>query len=115
MEINGFTIDVFNQYRLDQNKKLSTCPLCSASRKKSTEKCATLHWDTGLGVCHHCGESFQLHTYKSKSNAVKEYKRPIWQNNTELSNNVVKWFEGRCINQFTLRQMKISEGKEWML
>jgi twinkle protein len=66
-----------------------------------------------LGYCSHCGEQFQLHTYKKKKE-IKEYFRPKWQNNTVLSDKVVKWFEGRGISQFTLRQMKVTEGEEWM-
>lgn len=113
MEINGFTVDKFNQYGLNEKDKHSTCPICSESRKKKTEKCASLHWDSGLGVCHHCGESFQLHTYKKK-NEVKVYKKPERYNNTKLSDNVVSWFEKRGISQFTLRMMKVGEGVESM-
>lgn len=115
MEINGFEIDKHNQYGFNERDKTSTCPICSANRKKSQDKCLTLHWDTGLGVCHHCGAVLQLHTYKSKKNvSVKEYKKPEWKNNTELSDNVVSFFERRGISQFTLRHMKISESREWM-
>ena len=113
MEINNFIIEKFNQYSLDEKAKLSVCPLCSASRKKNTEKCASLHWDSGLGVCHHCGESFQLHTFKKKTE-TKEFKRPVEWNYTNLSDNLVKWFNGRGISQFTLRYAKVGEGKEWM-
>jgi twinkle protein len=113
MEINGFTVDKFNQHGLDDKHKMSICPLCSSTRKKKLEKCATLHWDTGIGVCHHCGESFQLHTYKKKIE-TRVYKRPERYNNTNLSDPVVKWFEGRGISQFTLRMMKVGEGVESM-
>ena len=113
MEINGFTVDKFNQYGLNERDKHSTCPLCSESRKKKTEKCSTLHWDSGLGVCHHCGQSFQLHTYKKKVD-IKSYKKPERYNNTELSDKAVKWFESRGISQFTLRMMKVGEGVESM-
>jgi twinkle protein len=113
MEINGFQIEKFNQYGLDERAKLSTCPLCSSERKKKTDKCASLHWDTGLGVCHHCGEAFQLHTYQKKKE-VKEYKRPVKWNYTDLSDKLVKWFECRGVSQFTLRMMKVGEGKESM-
>jgi len=73
----------------------------------------TLHWDTGLGICHHCGVRLQLHSFTSKK-ATKVYSLPEWKNNTELSEKLVKWFEKRGISQFTLRLMKITEGKEWM-
>ena len=113
MELNGFVIEKFNQYNLPEGAKTSTCPLCSESRKKKTDKCLQLFWDTGMGKCHHCGEVVQLHTYKKKVD-TKPYFRPEWKNNTQLSERLVRWFENRCISQFTLRQMKICEGKEWM-
>lgn len=113
MEINGFEIDQHNVHKLDEKAKYSTCPLCSSSRKKKTDKCLTIHWDTGLGICHHCGETIQLHTYKKRSE-TKEYKRPDKWNYTTLSDNLVKWFEKRGISQFTLRMMKVGEGKESM-
>lgn len=115
MEINGFEIDVYNQYKLDLSRKHTTCPLCSAQRKIQNQKvkCATIFEDTGLGFCSHCGERFQLHTYKKKKE-IKVYTKPSWKNNTNLSDNVIKWFEGRGISQFTLRLMKVTEGIEWM-
>jgi hypothetical protein len=113
MEINGFKVDKENIYGLNTNAKESTCPICSATRSKSKEKCMTLHWDTGLGICHHCGVRLQLHTFTSKK-ATKVYSLPEWKNNTDLSENLVKWFEKRGISQFTLRLMKITEGKEWI-
>lgn len=113
--INGFEIEKYNQYDLPEGVKCSTCPLCSASRKKKTQKCLTLHWDTGLGVCAHCGEVIQLHTFKKKTKESDVvYVKPKWTNRTDLSDNVVKWFEKRGISQITLRIMKISEGKEMM-
>lgn len=115
MEINGFQIDKYNQYGLSENVKLSTCPLCSHLRKPENQKvkCATVHWDSGLLICHHCGESVQLHTYKKKTD-VKEYKRPIKWNYTSLSDNLVKWFSSRGISQFTLKILKVGESREWM-
>lgn len=115
MEINGFTIEKYNVHGFSENTKSSTCPICSHTRKKTEDKCMSLHWDTGLGVCHHCGEVLQLHTFKKKDTPIKIYNKPAWKNNTKLSDKVVKWFEDeRGISQFTLRLMKISEGKEYM-
>ena len=37
-EINGFTIDQFNQYDLTVGKKEGVCPLCSADRKPENRK-----------------------------------------------------------------------------
>jgi twinkle protein len=113
MEINGFTIDKYNQYDFPENIKTHTCPICSDARKKKTDKCLQLFWTTGMAKCHHCDEVLQLHTFKSKE-VKREYKKPEWLNETKLSDNLVKWFEGRGISQHVLRVAKITEGKEWM-
>lgn len=113
MLINGFEVDQYNVYHLDEHAKHSTCPICSADRKKKMDKCATLYWDKGLGQCWHCGNIFQLHTYKRKDEETN-YVKPAWSNRTTLSERVVKWFEKRGISQLTLKYMKISEGLEWM-
>lgn len=114
--INGFDIEKYNQYDLPLNSKTSTCPLCSHTRKKKTEKCLRIYWDTGLAECFHCGELLQLHTYKKKSQQHKPiYKRPVWKNKTNLSDDIVRWFEKeRHISQRTLLKAKISESIENM-
>ena len=113
-EINGFEIDTFNQYDLKVGSKDSTCPLCSQHRssKNQKQKCTSLDWTRGLGTCHHCDETFQLHTFKRTTD--KEYVKPVWKNNTDLSDNAIHWFEKRGISQATLKKLKVSEGIEWM-
>lgn len=115
MEINGFKIDKFNVYNIPENVKAWTCPECSHLRKvqNQKQKCLSVHWDTGIGVCNHCGAWVQLHTYDKKKD-VKTYNRPKWENNTNLSEKIVKWFEGRGISQFTLRRLQVSEGVDGM-
>lgn len=113
-ELNGFKIESYNQYNLNEGVKYSVCPLCSEHRKKKTEKCLTINWDNGLAKCHHCGEVVQLHTYKKKEQKTKVYTKPEFKNNTNLSDKLVKWFESRKISQFTLKSLKITEGMEWM-
>lgn len=111
--IGKFKIKEFNIYGISEGVKYSTCPLCSESRKKKTQKCAKIFWDQGFLKCSHCGEVVQLHTWETK-NKTTEYKVPTWSNNTKLNDGVVKWFEGRGISQFVLRLMKIGEGLEHM-
>ena len=116
-EINGFTIDQFNQYDLAVGKKEGICPLCSADRKPENRKakCAMYDWERGLGTCMNCDEVFQLHTFKRKGgDAHKVYTKPEWKNMVLLSDNAVKWFESRGISQKTLIKAKITEGLEWM-
>ena len=115
-EINGFEIDNFNQYDLDVGKREGICPLCSHNRqpKNQKAKCAMYDWERGLGTCMNCNEVFQLHTFKRKSDSLKEYVKPEWKNNTELSDRAIQWFEARGISQKTLVKMKITEGIEFM-
>ena len=116
-EINGFAIDAFNQYDLEEGKAQGICPLCSSERKaqKQKLKCASYDCGTGLGTCHNCDTTFQLHTYKRKGNSLKEYIRPLGQSFAPIeSTKIEKWFITRGISINTLKALKVSEGTEWM-
>ena len=77
-EINGFLIDQFNQYDLEVGKTQGTCPVCSHTRKPENkkQKCASYDWERGLGTCHNCDRTFQMHTYQRKGASEKAYVRP---------------------------------------
>ena len=116
-EINGYSIEDFNQYDLEEGKAQGICPLCSSDRtaQKQKLKCASYDWETGLGTCHNCDTTFQLHTYKRKGNSIKEYIRPVGQSIAPIeSTKIEKWFESRGISIQTLKALKVSEGEEWM-
>jgi len=115
MIVNNFEVNQENQYNLEEGRKLNTCPLCSEHRKPANQKKKVLmcDWKTGIGTCQHCGEVVQLHTYKKKK-AERVYVKPPFKNKTELSDKMVKWFEGRGISQLSLKKLKVSEGPEWM-
>ena len=110
-----FEIDVFNQYKLPTNKKKSTCPVCSSSRKKKTQECLMLDWKRGLGTCQHCGEVLQLHTYKLQKNSNSiEYVKPQQVVQNKTSNNVIDWFVKRGISEKTVLDLKVTNGVEYM-
>ena len=120
-EINGFAIDTFNQHGLEEGKKQGVCPSCSHNRKPKNQKakCASYDWERGLGTCHNCNTSFQLHTYKRKGKAEKVYVKPSGPpNSTEypefVSDKVIEWFKSRGISSQTLTDLQVSEGPEWM-
>ncbi len=115
-EINGFTIDQFNQYGLESGKSQGTCPLCSHSRKPKNKKakCASYDWDRGLGTCHNCHTSFQLHTYQRKGASERVYIRPTVKEFLPVKDKVTEWFESRGITQGTLDDLKIEQGLEYM-
>ena len=118
-EINGFLIDQFNQHNLDVGKTQGICPLCSSDRQPKNQKlkCASYDWERGLGTCHHCDSSFQLHTYQRKGSSQKTYIRPDALNVVDpkdITSKVSKWFESRGISQKTLDDLMVTEGPEFM-
>jgi twinkle protein len=116
IEINGFQIDQFNQHDLDVGKSQGTCPLCSSSRKPENKKakCASYDWERGLGTCHNCDSTFQLHTYKRKGRAERDYIKPEIQKVKAVVDKTLEWFNTRGISKDTLDELKVSTGKEYM-
>ena len=119
VEINGFSIDNFNQYDLEVGKTQGVCPNCSHNRKPKNKKnkCASYDWERGLGTCHNCNTTFQLHTYLRKGDTEKVYVRPDAidvVDPEELGSKVYQWFKTRGISQQTLNDLNITEGSEYM-
>jgi twinkle protein len=115
-EINGFLIDEFNIHKLDEGTKQGTCPLCSPDRKPKNQnaKCASYDWQRGLGTCHNCNSTFQLHTYKRKGEPEKVYVKPEPYKLQEPGTKVEDWFKTRGISKQTIDDLRITEGSEWM-
>ena len=115
-EINGFLIDEFNQHKLEEGKKQGVCPLCSHDRKPKNQKakCASYDWERGLGTCHNCNSTFQLHTYKRKGETERVYERPKEKVVKPPDSKVVEWFKSRGISQSTLTDLRVGEGTEYM-
>ena len=117
VEINGFLIDKFNQHSLKEGASQGTCPLCSSDRQPKNQKaqCASYDWERGLGTCHNCDTSFQLHTYQRKGASERVYVRPdAIEQFDDVSMNVETWFGTRGISKKTLQDLQVTEGQEWM-
>jgi twinkle protein len=115
-EINGFLIDTFNQHNLEVGKKQGTCPLCSHTRKPENKKakCCSYDWERGLGTCHNCNSTFQLHTYQRKGASDRDYVRPEITKYLTVKDKVTEWFKDRGISQGTLDDLKVGQGPEYM-
>lgn len=87
----------------------TTCPECSHTRKKKKDPCLSVNMDLMVWNCQHCGWKGRL----SKLEKII-YKLPEWKNNTNLSEGMVKYFEGRKIDQNTLKLAQISQSSEYL-
>lgn len=113
-EINGYQIERFNQHDLKVGAKESDCPLCSEGRsnKNKNTKCASLDWNRGIGTCHHCNNTFQLHTFTKKG---KAYDKPTRNDSKELDAKVIEWFRDvRGISEATLKAAKVTTNGRWI-
>jgi len=115
-EINGFVIDEFNVHGLKEGKKQGVCPSSTSCRQPKNHKkeCASYDWERGLGTCHNCNKSFQLHTYKRKGDTEREYAKPAPIEYKRPESKVIEWFKTRGISQETLADLRVSEGPEYM-
>lgn len=68
---------------------------------------------TYTGAIEHLAAKYHINLDMVDS-TPKVYVKPSWKNNTDLTEPIVKWFEGRSILQRTLKEMQISQGLEWM-
>ena len=91
--------------------------MCSPDRKPKNvkAKCASYDWERGLGTCHNCNKSFQLHTYQRKGASEKEYVRPeVPALTNSVDVKVLGWFATRGISQETVASLGISNSPEYM-
>lgn len=84
----------------------TTCPRCSADRKKKKNKCLGVNLDLGVWHCNHCNWSGSI--FK------KQYVLPVWENKTALPDSLVEWFLQRNIGQQVLQDMKVTQATVWM-
>ena len=123
-EINGFVIDEFNIHGLKEGKKQGVCPNSTSCRQPKNHKkeCASYDWERGLGTCHNCNISFQLHPYKRKGGADRIYTKPAQPDfdperpgmNFGLDDKVIEWFKTRSISRGTLIDLGVGQGSEYM-
>jgi len=87
------------------------CPECNENRKHKGKKSFSWNAAKKVGSCKNCEGSFiEYKPYIEK----KEFKFPEWKNKTSLTDNAVKWFDGRGINQDTLKKMNVYSDVEFM-
>lgn len=108
------------------NKKVF-CPQCHDERRDKRDKSLSINLATGEFHCHYCGfsgcaaekESWEReerpwHNYAPIKRQKPTYKKPTPRPVSPISAKALAWFASRGISEQTLREMKVTEGQEWM-
>lgn len=93
----------------------TTCPQCSASRKKRHDRCLWISMKTGAYECHHCGwkgradsDEWINRDQNKEPVQTQSYKKPT--DNFRDANGVAgKYLEGRGITQEVIARNRIGE------
>ena len=89
----------------------TSCPKCSDKRKKKKEPCLAINTRTGMYLCHHCDWSGVI---GNKKNDVV-YEVPVHtDNNTDVSDKMLQYFNSRGISDETVKRNKITQSSEYM-
>ena len=99
-----------------RDKSKHFCPKCHMVRTDKRDKSLTISYSKGVAFCHYCEVTYAIKQESDSFKPVymKQYKKPSWRNNTQLSDKMVKYWEGRKINQTILKELNITEGMEFM-
>ncbi|MBK6743611.1 MAG: toprim domain-containing protein [Hydrogenophilales bacterium] len=94
----------------------TTCPKCSASRKKKRYPCLNVNVDEGVWNCWHCSWAGTLKSGEwQRSEIRKVYTRPSYTAPTAgLPEDAAKWFAGRGITPEVLTRNRIGHGAIYM-
>lgn len=113
--IRELFIDLGIETKRNHGSDKVLCPKCSHTRKNKKDPCLSIDLDTGEYNCHNsCGFKGKVKNDAPFVPKVKNYVRPIFNNNTDLSDAMVKYFQGRSISQKTLVDCGITESKKFM-
>ena len=91
----------------------TTCPQCSAQRKKRNYPCLNINLDKGVWNCWHCGWAGSLKTGEwDRPQIVKTWTRPVFTPKTPEA-KMLEWFAGRGITQAVVERNQIGLGKAY--
>jgi twinkle protein len=115
------------------NGKVKTiCPQCHETRTNKRDKSLSVDLDQGIWHCHYCGWSGTLHHHTDEEKRAwmkqqywfrppqvgkkkkPEYRLPEERVTGSMEQKALAWFYSRGISAETLRDMKVTEGMEWM-
>ena len=85
------------------------CPSCIDINSKKKGKSLSVNIDRGVAKCHRCSETFFKDKKAKEENINYEVPKQDWTNFTDISDNVVRWFDSRGISQITIQDFNIGE------
>jgi twinkle protein len=91
----------------------TTCPQCSATRRKKYAKCLSVNLDEGIWLCHHCGWNGTLKQGVGKRYEPqhRQYAKPKIYRLTPLPEKVIAWFGTRGIPESVLAHYRVGWGE----
>lgn len=98
----------------------TSCPQCSAQRKKPNVKCLSVNVEKGVWYCNHCDWRGTLKQgVEERSNPYahrpKTYRRPEYQEALQQEGGpIAEWFSKRGIPAEVVRRNRISMGTVYM-
>lgn len=98
-------------FKVDLKTNMYKCFGCSEAGS-SIEFLQKYKKMTFLDAVKYLGNKYQIEI--PDPTTIKVYVKPAPKNVTALSDNMLKWFQNRKINQKTLIQMQVTQSKEWM-
>lgn len=104
-----YGIDIGNKTGLEVK---TTCPQCSAQRKKRSYPCLNVNTDKGLWNCWHCGWAGSLKAGEWERPQIKRvFTKPDYVAKSEaIPTDIATWFEARGIPASVLRRNQIGKG-----
>lgn len=87
----------------------TTCPKCSASRKKPNDPCLSVDVDRGMWFCHNCGWKGGL----APEQARKQYRKPDWNPVSTLGATTLAFLAERGITGEIAARNRLSDGPVW--
>lgn len=99
-------------------ERFTTCPQCSASRKKKNAKCLSVNIEKEIWHCHHCGWKGTLKAGEANRPKTDRWKPAIYARpefmELHSDNRLYEFFADRGISVDVLSRYKVQLAVEWM-
>ncbi len=113
-------LKTFSDFGIDTKGRSSgevktTCPQCSAHRKKRNYPCLNVSLDKAVWHCWHCGWAGGLKTgIHSRPEILRTYRKPDYVAQSEgVADDIAEWFEARGISAAVLKRNQIGKGTRY--